>query len=64
MQFKKIIARTLAVPVLLSILSPLLAAKKPPPTSFNALVIKLDGSTLLLERRRGEAFQAGRRSNG
>lgn len=57
MQFKEILALPSLVPALLSALPLLLAAKKPPPTSFNALVIKLDGSTLLLSAADGNHFK-------
>lgn len=48
MPAKKILLLTLAGLIILLICPILLAAKKPAPTSFDALVIKSDGSTLLV----------------
>jgi 3-dehydroquinate synthase class II len=45
---KKIALTVLAIPALLSAMVLLTAAKKPAPTSFEALVVKLDGTSVLL----------------
>jgi NAD(P)H-flavin reductase len=45
---KKIISTALTVPLFLAAMTLLVAAKKPPPTSFEGLIVKVDGSSVLL----------------
>jgi hypothetical protein len=45
---KKIVSSALTVPLFLAGMTLLVAAKKPPPTSFEGLVVKVDGMVVLL----------------
>lgn len=55
---KQIVSSVITVPLFLAAMALLVAAKKPPPTSFEGLVVKVEGSSVVLSAADEKHFKA------